>query len=402
MTTLRSWILAAVTAAGLVACGGGDPYVPGSVGTAGGPTTPGSFTRVVSFGDSLSDLGTYKPATSLAGGGAPPYFGGKFTTNATTDTISLDDGASVWVENVAAALGLVVTPAEIGFAGQSVACPAAAVPALAASCTGYGQGGARVTDPNGIGKAGGALTVPLQAQIANHLAAFGGFDADDLILVWGGANDVLVQFATFAATAAQVQADATAGRLSADQANARLLQAQLAAQEALKQAALELGGYVKDEILAKGGVYVAVLNLPDIAGTPFGASVPASARPVLSSLSEVFNLWLLESLKRQPVRWVDTMDVFRRILADPAAFGVGNVTLPACDAGVISAVTGGQVTDGSSLFCNATPGAPYNGLRAGADPSTWLFADGVHPTTGGHALLASEILAALRSAGWID
>ena len=45
---------------------------------------------------------------------------------------------------------------------------------------------------------------------------------------------------------------------------------------------------------------------------------------------------------------------------------------------------GGAVTDGTSLFCNATPGVPYNGLRAGADVDTWLFADSVHPTTGGH------------------
>ena len=43
-------------------------------------------------------------------------------------------------------------------------------------------------------------------------------------------------------------------------------------------------------------------------------------------------------------------------------------------------ITGGAVTDGSSLFCNATPGAPFNGLRAGADVNTWQFADGVHPT----------------------
>ena len=68
-----------------------------------------------------------------------------------------------------------VTPAEVGFNGQSVKCPAAAVPALATTCTAYGQGGSRVTDPMGIGHnadGSGALTVPVVTQIANHLARF--------------------------------------------------------------------------------------------------------------------------------------------------------------------------------------------------------------------------------------
>ena len=35
----------------------------------------------------------------------------------------------------------------------------------------------------------------------------------------------------------------------------------MAGQEAMKHAAIELGGYVRDEILGKGGKYVAVWNL---------------------------------------------------------------------------------------------------------------------------------------------
>jgi len=402
MKKIRSWLITAVAVAGLVACGGGDPYVPGSGSTAGAPTTKGTFTSVVSFGDSLSDVGTYKPAASLAGDGTPPYFGGKFTTNATTDVISLADDARLWVEDVAGTLGLFITQAEMGFAGSSVKCPAAAVPGLATSCTAYGQGGARVTDPNGIGKSSGALTVPVQTQIANHLAAFGGFSANDLVFVWAGANDVFVQFGAFATEAARIQAEAAAGRLTPEQANGLLLEAQLEAMGGMKQAALELGGYVKDEILAKGGVYVAVLNLPDIAGTPFGLSLPASIRPVLTALSENFNLWLRESLTGQPVQLVDMFAIYRKILADPVAFGFTNVTAPACDATLIQAVTAGAVTDGSSLFCNATPGAPYNTITNSADIQSWLFADSVHPTSGGHAAISTQVLTQLRSFGWIN
>ena len=390
---IKSWALALVAALLLVGCGGGDPDVPGSGSPSGGPMTKGAFTALVSFGDSLSDVGTYSPATSLAGNGTAPYFGGKFTTNSATGT--------VWVENLATSLGLRVTPAEVGFAGTSVKCPAAAVAALAGTCTAYGQGGSRVTDPNGIGKAGGALTVPMAAQIANHLARFNSFKDSDLILVYGGNNDVLIQFGTFAATAKQIQTDAAAGRITADQANAALFDAQTAAQTEMKKAAQDLAGYVRTQILAKGGKYVAVMTLSDIADTPFGNSVPATARPVLTDLSRIFNLWLRDGLTGQPVQIIDTFALSKDVYANPGKYGIANNTVPACDAAKISAITGAKVTDGSSLFCNATPGAPYNGLRTGASVDTWQFADSVHPTTGGHKIISDTFAAQLRSFGWI-
>jgi outer membrane lipase/esterase len=78
-----------------------------------------------------------------------------------------------------------------------------------------------------------------------------------------------------------------------------------------------------------------------------------------------------------------------------------NNTVPACDASLISAITGGAVTDGSSLFCNTTAGAPFSALRAGASDTTWQFADGVHPTTGGHRIISDYVLQQLRAFGWI-
>ena len=153
MKNLRSWALTAVAVALLAACGGNEPEIAGSGQPSGAPTTAGTFAAVVSFGDSLSDVGAYSPATSLTGNGQAPYFGGKFTANSAT--------ATVWVENVSTRLGIITTPAEVGFGTASVRCPAAANPALAGTCTAYGQGGSRVTDPNGIGKACGALSVQL-------------------------------------------------------------------------------------------------------------------------------------------------------------------------------------------------------------------------------------------------
>ena len=398
MMTIRAAALSLLTAALLAACGGGEPSIPGTGSPAGAPTTKGSFTALVTFGDSLSDLGTYAPATSLAGNGSAPYFGGKFTTNVD------GNGGKVWVENLAATMGLLVTPAEVGFAGSSVKCPAKlANPALAGTCTGYGQGGSRVTDPNGIGNnnGAGALTVPMVKQVANHLAAFGSFKASDLILVWGGNNDAFVQFGAFSAAAQAIQANAAAGKITADQANKQLYDAQTTAQYGMKTAALELAALVKDQILAKGGKYVAVFNLPDSTLTPFGTTLPATAKPVLTTLVDTFNLWLREGLTDLPVQWVDQNTPGKDVYANPGKYGLVNNTVPTCDAAKISAITRGAVADGSSLFCNATPGMPYNGLRAGADINTWQFADGVHPTPGGHKVISDYVTTQLRAFGWL-
>ena len=397
---LSPWVLATLL---LAACGGSDPDVPGSGSPSGAPTTPGAFTAVVSFGDSLSDVGSYAPATSLAGNSTAPFFGGRFTTNdTTTGAPTATPLGKVWVENLAAALGLVVTPAEVGFAGTSVVCPAAAVPALATTCTAYGQGGARVTHPDGIGKSAGALTVPVVTQVANHLARFGSFTSNDLILVYAGSNDAFIQFDAFGDAAAQIQANATAGLITPDQANLQLFAAQQTAQEAMKTAALELAELVRTQILAKGGKYVAVMTLSDIADTPFGNSAQvAPVRSVLTALSETFNLWLREGLTGQPVQIIDTFALYKEAYANPAQFGIVNNTGVACDAAKIEAVTGGQVTDGSSLFCNATPGVAYNTLTTGADVDTWQFADSVHPSTAGHRLISDAFLAQLQAFGWI-
>jgi phospholipase/lecithinase/hemolysin len=213
-----------------------------------------------------------------------------------------------------------------------------------------------------------------------------------------------VQFENFGAAAAQIQFDAATGKITADQANNLLLNAQLAAQAEMKAAALELASYIRTEILAKGGKYVAVWNLPDIAQTPLGnneARVPAAARPVLSSLSDIFNLWLREGLTGQPVQLIDANSLFKEAYANPGKYGFVNSTVPACDAVKIAAITGGAITDGSSLFCNGTPGVPFNGLRDGANVNTWQFADGIHPTIGGHRLISDTALEVLTSFGWI-
>ncbi len=55
----------------------------------------------------------------------------------------------------------------------------------------------------------------------------------------------------------------------------------------MKQAAQELTALVRDQILAKGGKTVVVFNLPDSALTPFGSTLPANARSVLTTLLDM-------------------------------------------------------------------------------------------------------------------
>ena len=109
----------------------------------------------------------------------------------------------------------------------------------------------------------------------------------------------------------------------------------------------------------------------------------------------------LSTAIRQPVRIIDFFTLYKETSTALKAQGY-NTTTAACDADKISAVTGGAVTDGSSLFCNATPGAPYNGLRSDANVDTWLFADRIHPTIAGHKAISDLFTEQLRSFGWVQ
>lgn len=416
MVSRRQWQLAVlstvVSVALLAACGGGGSS-GGPTGPVGAPTEPGSFARVVVFGDSLSDLGTYAPATSLAGDGSAPFFGGRFTTNAYSGYTTSDNTstAAVWPELVATVLGLrPITPNQIGFGVQSLSCPAAlASPALADTCTGYAQGGARVTDPNGIGKSAGALTVPMVTQVNNHLTRFGNFTASDLVFVYGGNNDVLTQYNDYLTIAAELQARVDAGELTAEDRetflsvlrDGALLNIGSRGTPDTPGVARQLATLVKTQIIGRGGRYVAVMSLPDISKTPFGRAQSPENQSFLTALSETFNAALEFELTGVPVRLIDASAIAADFVNNPATYDLANVTVPACDAAKIATVTSGQVTDGSSLFCNSTPGAPFNGLRDGADVNTWLFADGVHPTVRGHLLFATSVLATLQELNWI-
>lgn len=186
-------VLATALAAALLvaACGGGGD---------GDQTAPVKYSNVVSFGDSLSDAGTYNVGPIKASGG------GMFTVNGIAGAIGSNPVPSEnWAQLVSASVvGKASCAARIG--GFGVAETAVA------GCTNYAQGGARVTDPNGIGNASGgavaaggvnagALTEPVVTQIANYIKDSGGFTGNELITVLAGPNDLFMQITKLTADA---------------------------------------------------------------------------------------------------------------------------------------------------------------------------------------------------------
>lgn len=188
---LAMTVMAAAVIAG---CGGSDPR-PGD------QTPKTKYSAQVTFGDSLSDVGTYKVGTVAALGG------GTFTVNGNNSAVNPALTGKNWTELMAAQVGLSAPcPAMTGLDGD--ASKGFSVPAQAKTgCFGYAQGGARVTNPVGPGNKAtgsplGALTVPLVTQVKNHLAAVGGkFKGDEIVYVMGGNNDVLIGLDQLAAAA---------------------------------------------------------------------------------------------------------------------------------------------------------------------------------------------------------
>ena len=366
-------ILGATLGAALLiaACGGGDDR--SSV----------AFTDLVSFGDSLSDVGSYRVGAVAALGG------GRYTVNPADSSTPIN-----WTELLAARLGLKAPCAAQTGLTPTVSGPTNPVvdPVNHPGCLNYAQGGSRVTDPVGPGNSLlgspsnqlGQLTVPIVTQIANHLASSGGsFSGTELVTVLAGANDLFINLATIAPT---VQALVANGSDVATATNT----ASTAAVTAMGTAGAELAAYIRTQMIAKGAKYIAVLNLPAASKTPFAYAQDAATQDLINTMVVTFNTQLQSGLAGAAgVLLVDAYTDGLMEAANPAAFGISNAVTPACDltAPVPNAF-------GSSLVCNAS------NVISG-DVSRYLFADTVHPTPYGYFLLAQLAANSLVAAGWM-
>lgn len=340
---MRQYHLAAtmLLAAVLSGCGGGG---------AGSQAPKVQFTSQVSFGDSLSDVGSYAVSTITAYGG-----GGQYTINGTGKN---------WTELMAAQLGLPAPCAyKTGLNGSvfGVGVTIATHP----GCTGYAQGGARITNPYGPGNValGGAnallgqLTEPITTQIGYH----GSFTGSEIVFVMAGANDIFIEANTPATAGANVVAAAT-----------------------------DLAASINDLTANQGAKYVVVVNVPDIANTPMAISQGAAAQGFFDQLVNAYNSTLQAGLANNAnVLLVDAYTVNRDQINNPAAYGLTNVDTPACN------LTAPTNPIGSSLMCNSS------NVITGVAVDHYLFADGVHPTPYGYLLLARLVSKEMLIKGWL-
>jgi phospholipase/lecithinase/hemolysin len=162
-----------------------------------------------------------------------------------------------------------------------------------------------------------------------------------------------------------------------------------AAAASMGAAGAELAGLVKSQVLAKGARYVVVVNLPDVAQTPFAMSLDAQTRGLINTLVTTFNGQLQSGLNGSGALYIDSYTQGHDQYANPAKYGVTNNTAVAC-----STTSPNNPLQGSSIACTAAS-------TVAPDTSTYAFADSVHPTPLGHQLLANYVIAQMRAVGWL-
>ena len=366
----------ALAAAALLAgCGGND---------ASDQSQRPNFTQVVSFGDSLSDVGTYNVGVVAAAGGGHYSINGKGATGLPYINWTEFLAATLLLgQPCAAETGLDTLPVAPGYAPVAHAFHDTAT---TGNCTNYAQGGARVTDPHGPGNAYyfnpsdpttasnaiGQLTVPVQTQIQTYLADHNGaFTSDQLVTVFAGGNDIFINV----------------GGVNAG------LETPAQAVGAMTLAGAQLAGYVNSLIVAKGATHVVVITLPDVSLTPYAIGAGAAAQALVKQMTQAFNAELTKDLTASDsLLVVDAFSASEDQAAHPAQYGLSNVTTPTC-------------TSSSSLICTKNTLIPAVAPASSGAPATaangYQYADSVHPTPFAYELLASLVAENLALRGWL-
>jgi phospholipase/lecithinase/hemolysin len=360
----------------LASCGGGS--------ASGNQAPKIQFSSQVSFGDSLSDVGSYAVGGIVFLGQS--MGSGRYTIN--SNLTSGQPAPTNWTELIAAQLNQTAPcPAETGLEGMTLSSDVNFdIPIVmhTPECTAYGQGGSMVTYPFGPGNKNigdipngnpvdgsavlGQLTVPIVTQMENHLAAHGdAYLGDEVVFVWAGGNDALFTILYYLQT---TNFDAV---------------------QAMRTAGAELVGYIDNLVLAKGAQYVVILNLPDLSITPFGAMIEAQApgaKALIHDMVLAFNNQLQTGLTSPRVLLVNVYAAAADQIANPTAYGLTNVTDTACNLDLSVNLLG------SSLVCNAL------NLNSG-DVSHYSFADQMHPTPYGNMLIARYVAEQMAVKGWL-
>ena len=271
----------------------------------------GQFTQLVAFGDSLTDVGNLYHVTNNTFPVSPPYDQGRFS-----------DGP-VWLEELASRMGL---PAPL--------------PSTEGG-TDFAFAGAETHSASGLSTKN---TPNLDTQIGSYLGLHSTFTGNQLIVVWGGANDFL----------------------NARQTNPSIPVSNLAAEIT--------------DIANHGGKYFLVPNLPPLGITPDVRSLGSAAVTSMNSLSIQFDSMLaseentLEASLGIKIFRLDVASLSELMIHIPGAFGLTNVT--------------GQALQNGS-FNEGLPGP------VAPNPDQYLFWDGVHPTQTVHKIVGDAAFALL-------
>lgn len=216
----------------------------------------------------------------------------------------------------------------------------------------YAQGGARINANNPVSPPPSGVDRPVSAQITEYLSSTGGrADPNALYSVFGGPND-LFQVAAGLVTPANTPAFLDTVTTAEVQQIQRLRDA--------------------------GAKYMLVFNLPDVGNTPSSVRGGPTAIGQGQQLSLGYNINLFNKIAAAGLRVipVDSFSLFTEVRLNAAAFGFTNTTGQAC-------IPVPPLPD-SSLFCSRANTVP-NGQ------TTYLFADGVHPTGASHAIFADFV-----------
>jgi len=270
---------------------------------------------------------------SLSDAGNLPNTAGDYTRFTTNP-------GTVTVQNVASKLGFDLQPSRLG--GSD-----------------YAYGGAGITTNSDPAPQIQTIT----QQVTGYLAGGHRADPRSLYMIWGGPNDIFYHSTQYGVGTIIPGAGETLEQATAN-INAAASQ-ELVLINQLKQA---------------GAQYLVVFNLPNIGATPSARANEALVPGIsgfLTDVSQSYNQILNAGLGDRTLA-VNAYALFDQVLADPARYGFANVTAPACT------TSSSHDCDGNTL------------VAAGADQN-YLFADGVHPTTAAHAMLAQVVLSELQA-----
>jgi phospholipase/lecithinase/hemolysin len=302
------------------------------------------YSAIYAFGDSLSDAGNLSITTSVAGATepvSPPYYQEKYGPISG----NVFSNGPTWVQDLSKALGL-----------------GTLAPSLAGG-TDFAFGGAETgatpqnaSDPEILG-------ISLPAQLAEFEAGVLKPSANALYTLSIGANDILDILGNPSLTAAQQTTDvndAVANEIS-----------------------------FVNNLVADGVKNLLVLNVPDLSKAPNitsgaanGSNVPSAALDAeASQLSSDYDTALDSQLAnvagRVSVHLINAFTLVDNAVADPAAFGLTNVTSPVWSGNFTSAASGTLAATGT------------------AAQDQYLFWDELHPTETGHQAIAGAASTAL-------